>query len=100
MGIEELQHIWDPGAASLRSENFDDTEPGPSDSGTGIHSLVTPSHISPVPISSPYIKDLENAQIKNLTKKSKHRNKILREKARREYQKRQRRNMTDSESQI
>ncbi|KAL3286116.1 hypothetical protein HHI36_000629 [Cryptolaemus montrouzieri] len=73
--------------ASLRLENFDNTEPGLSGSGTGMHSLVIPSHISPVPtikkrtsnrgrkparsatiLSSPYKKDLENAQIKKSDK--------------------------------
>ncbi|CAH2099225.1 unnamed protein product [Euphydryas editha] len=94
--------IASPTVTSSRLENFDDTEPGPSGIRTEIHSLVTPSHISPVPkikkktsnrgrkpaksaiiSSSPYKKD-KNAQFKNSDKDNRAQKKnINREKARR-----------------
>lgn len=103
-----------PVAAFRRLENFDEAQPGPS----GIQSLVTPSQISPVPIvkkrtsnrgrkpaksaiisSSPYKKDLENAQFKKSGKAKTAQKKNVKGKGKKNVTKNtNERNITESES--
>ncbi|KAJ8710642.1 hypothetical protein PYW08_009157 [Mythimna loreyi] len=96
-----------------------DTEPGPSGSITEIHSLVTPSHISPVPnkikkntsnrgrkparsaiiSSSPYKKDLENAQLKKSDKENRSHKENIKGKGKKKITKKtKKKNVTDSDS--
>ncbi|KAL3286125.1 hypothetical protein HHI36_000638 [Cryptolaemus montrouzieri] len=99
-------------------ENFDNTEPEQSGSSTGIHSFVTPSHISPVPTiktrtsnrgrkparsvlisSSLYKKDLKNAQIKKSDNESRTQKKSFQGIVKKKITKKtKKRDMTDSDS--
>ncbi|XP_047026166.1 MFS-type transporter clz9-like [Helicoverpa zea] len=111
--------IASPTVASLPLENFDDTQPGPSGSRTEMHSLVTPSHISPVPnkikkntinrdrkparsaiiSSSPYKKDLENAQLKKSDKENRLHKENNKGKSKKKITKKtKKKNVTDSDS--
>jgi len=103
--------------APLQLVNFDEIKPGPSGTRSGMQSLVAPSDISPVPTikkrisnkgrkparsaiisSSPYKKDLENAQIKKYCKENKVQKKLIKGKGKKKIAKKTNKNITGSES--